>query len=154
MITLFLGLPDAAIGPIVGSIGIGTLIGIVIKSVLDTRSEIKLRHKTINEEKYRTILIYMSILISPNNKNHFVVNDTMLYDLKESSDIDTYVRSKLKEYYYQSLLYSSDNVLKAFKAFLKDNSRENYILCAQRMRQSLWDQETKLSLEDIDIEKL
>jgi hypothetical protein len=158
MITPFLGLPDSAVGPIIASIvtsiGIGTLIGIVIKRLLDTRSEIKLRRKASNEEKYRTILIYMSIVIDADNKKHYSLNDPVLYEMKDNSEVVSYTISKLKEYYYQSLLYASDNVVEAFKEFLKEKSRENYILCAQTMRQSLWDQKTKLNFDDIDIEEL
>jgi len=134
---------------LITALGIGSGIGIVIKSILDRNSELKFKLKTINEEKYRTILIYMSIVINPQNKSHFILNDNILYSLKSDKDIYDYSLSKLNEYYYQSLLYATDDVMRAFKLFLSDCSRENYILSAQKMRQDLWNNKTDLILSEI-----
>ncbi len=134
---------------LITALGIGSGIGIVIKSILDRNSELKFKLKTINEEKYRTILIYMSIVINPQNKAHFILNDNILYGLKNDTDIRDYALSKLNEYYYQSLLYASDDVMLTFKTFLAECSRENYILTAQKMRQDLWNNKTNLTIEDI-----
>jgi len=134
---------------LITALGIGSGIGIVIKSILDRNSELKFKLKTINEEKYRTILIYMSIVINPQNKAHFILNDNILCGLKNDTDIRAYALSKLNEYYYQSLLYASDDVMLMFKSFLVDCNRENYVLTAQKMRQDLWNNKTNLTIEDI-----
>ncbi|WP_184548893.1 hypothetical protein [Mucilaginibacter sp. FT3.2] len=114
------------------ALGIGSILGIVVKSVLDRNAELRIKLKTINEEKYRTILIYMSIVINPTNKDHFILNDNVLYELKKDSDIMAYSLSKLNEYYYQSLLYASDDVMRTFKVFLTESNRDNYIATAQK----------------------
>jgi hypothetical protein len=134
---------------LITALGIGSAIGIIIKSFLDRDSEMKIKLKTINEEKYRTILIYMSIVINPSNKNHFILNDELLYALKEDKEIYSYTLSKLNEYYYQSLLYASDDVLRAFKVFISNSTRENYVLTAQKMRLDLWNSNTKLKVSEI-----
>lgn len=135
--------------PLIAALGIGSIIGIVIKHALDRNAELRIKLKTINEEKYRTVLIYMSIILDPKNKNHFILNDNILYGLKNETEIRDYALSKLKEYYYQSLLYASDNVMKSFKLFLLTQSRENYILTAREMRVDLWNHKTKLTIEEI-----
>lgn len=139
----------AQIISLVTALGVGSIIGVVIKHLLNRNTELKIKLKTINEEKYRTVLIYMSININPNNKDHFVLNDNILYELKNENDIREYVLSKLKEYYYQSLLYASDDVMKSFKLFLSNPNREKYILTAQKMRIDLWNNKTKLTISEI-----
>lgn len=92
----------------------------------------------------------MSIVINSKNKDHFVVNDNILYALQTEAEICSYASEKLKEYYYQSLLYASDAVLMSFKQFLIESNRANYILTAQKMRRSLWGYKTKLTTVDLD----
>jgi hypothetical protein len=131
------------------ALGVGSAIGVIIKHILDRNAELKIKLKTINEEKYRTILIYMSIILNPKNKDHFVLNDNILYSIKTENDIQEYATSKLKEYYYQSLLYASDDVMRAFKLFLARPDRQNYIITAQKMRADLWNNKTKLTAAEI-----
>ncbi|WP_343748775.1 hypothetical protein [Fluviicola sp.] len=135
--------------PLIGGLGIGGILGIVVKHFLDKKSELKIKLKAINEEKYRTVLIYMSIILNPRNKDHFVLNDNILYSLTTENDIREYSTSKLNEYYFQSLLYASDDVMRAFKSFLNDPSRENYIISAQKMRIDLWNSKTQLKISEI-----
>lgn len=139
----------AQIIPLLTALGIGSAIGVVIKHILDRNAELKIKLKTINEEKYRTILIYMSIILNPQNKNHFVLNDNILYSIKNENDIQEYAKSKLKEYYYQSLLYASDDVMRSFKLFLAEPDRQNYIITAKKMRVDLWNDKTKLTVTEI-----
>ena len=139
----------AQIISLIGALGLGSILGVVIKHLLDRNAELKIKLKAINEEKYRTILIYMSIFITPKNKDHFVLSDQILYELKIENDIREYASSKIKAYYYQSLLYASDDVMKAFKLFLINPNKENYILTAQKMRMDLWNNKTKLITSEI-----
>jgi hypothetical protein len=136
---------------LITALGVGSVIGIVIKSILDRNAELKIKLKTINEEKYRTILIYMSIVINPSNKDHFILNDNNLYELKTEPEISSYALSKLQEYYYQSLLYASDDVMRTLKLFLSNRDREHYIVTAQKMRLDLWNNKTKLEFLEIEI---
>lgn len=131
------------------ALGVGSAIGVIIKHILDRNAELKIKLKTINEEKYKTILIYMSIILNPKNKDHFVLNDNILYSIKNENDIQEYATSKLKEYYYQSLLYASDDVMRAFKLFLARPDRQNYIITAQKMRADLWNNKTTLTAAEI-----
>lgn len=64
-------------------------------------------------------------------------------------EIQEYATSKLKEYYYQSLLYASDDVMRSFKLFLATPDRQNYIIAAQKMRADLWNNKTTLTVAEI-----
>jgi hypothetical protein len=72
-----------------------------------------------------------------------------LYSLKSDTDIQEYATSKLKEYYYQSLLYASDDVMRSFKLFLATPDRQKYIVTAQKMRADLWNNKTALTVAEI-----
>ena len=134
---------------ILTALGLGGILGVIVKHFLDVRSETTVKLKTINEEKYRTILIYMSIILDPGNKNHFILNDNILASYNDNQTIIDYSKSKLQEYYYQSLLYASDDVLLVFKEFLVNPTRENYIIVARMMRKDLWNKNTKLEVTEI-----
>jgi len=110
--------------PLLTALGIGGIIGAIVKHILDRNAELKIQLKAINEEKYRTILIYMSIVIDPTNKNHFILNDKIIDNLQSNNEIKEYALSKLNEYYYQSILYASDDIMRAFKLFLSCPARE------------------------------
>ena len=70
-------------------------------------------------------------------------------DPYNENDIQEYAISKLKEYYYQSLLYASDDVMRSFKLFLARPDRQNYIITAQKMRADLWNNKTTVTTGEI-----
>lgn len=134
---------------IISSLGIGGFIGAFIKSILDRRKELHLKLNQINEEKYRTLLMYMSFIIDPINRFHFIQNDDVIKDFKDEDMVVEYSKSKVQEYYYHSLLYASDEVISRLKEFINDPSRQTFIEVAKAMRKSLWNRKSRLSLEEM-----
>ena len=131
------------------TLGIGSLIGIFIQSKLDKQKHIISRLNELNEEKYRSILIYMSLTLNPDNLSHFIMKDEILMNLK-TDNIPTYSIDKLKEYYYHSILYASDEVLKSIRSFIETPTRDNYTKSALAMRRHLWGKETAIKdIEDV-----
>ena len=57
--------------------------------------------------------------------------------------------NQIIEYYYHSILYSSDNVILSLKKFIQEPNKDNYIKTAKAMREELWENKTKLKYEDI-----
>lgn len=137
---------------VISSLGVGGLIGAFLKSMLDRKKEILLKLNQINEEKYRTLLMYMSFIIDPLNRFHFVLNDDNIKKLTNNELIKDYSKSKVNEYYYHSLLYASDDVIKSLKEFIQNPNRELFIKVAKAMRINLWNQKTKLTPEEMYIE--
>lgn len=134
---------------LITTLGVGSIIGIFIQSKLDKAKQIASKLNELNEEKYRSILIYMSLSLNPNNLSHFIMKDEVLMNLKKD-DIPKYSLDKLKEYYYHSILYASDDVLKSIRIFIKTPVRDNYIKSALAMRQHLWSKKTIIKdIEDL-----
>jgi len=57
--------------------------------------------------------------------------------------------NQIKEYYYHSILYSSDKVIIAVKVFIENPNKVNYVKVAKEMRKDLWNKNTKLTFEEI-----
>lgn len=133
---------------ILSLLGIGGIIGAYIKNLLDKRKELDFKLNELNESKFKSILIFMSILLRPENRKHFIVDDKYLQNLSEK-DLKKHCIMKLEEYYYHSMLYASDNVIKSIKRFIKNPNRENYVRVTKSMRVDLWNKKSKLSFSDL-----
>jgi hypothetical protein len=133
-----------------GLLGLGGIIGAFIKNMLDKRRELDFKLNELNENKFRVILIFMSMLLRPENRKHFTTDDTYIQNLDEK-EVKRHCSMKIEEYYYHSMLYASDEVILSIKAFLKKPNRENYVKTAKAMRMNLWNQKSKLSFSDMMI---
>jgi len=132
-------------------LGIGGIIGAYIKNLLDKRKELDFKLNELNEGKFRSILVFMSILLRPENKKHFTVDDKYLQNLSEE-DTKKHCIMKIQEYYYHSMLYASDDVIKSIKSFIQNQNRENYVKVTKEMRVDLWNKKSKLTFSDLFIE--
>lgn len=141
---------------LIGYMGIGGIIGGIIVGHLQYRwnkktelykihwtrfSEIELKTRTLNENKYRSILVFMRCVIKPENANQFNIDDPNIQKLKNENEIKEYAKNKLIEFYYNSLLYASDEVLGKIKQFIYTPSESNFIQTAIEMRKDLWKNE-------------
>ena len=131
-----------------GLLGIGGVLGAYIKHLLDKRKELDFKLNELNEDKFRSILVFMSILLRPENRKHFIVDDKYINDLREE-DLKKHCKLKLEEYYYHSMLYASDDVITSLKIFIQNPNRENYVKSVKAMRVDLWNKKSKLSFSDL-----
>ncbi len=119
----------------------GAIIVAALTYFFTKSKELSATLNELNEEKYRSMLIYMSLVLNPNNLSHFVMNDDLLKKMN-AEKIPKYSIDKLREYYYHSILYASDEVLEKLKIFIANANRENYINTALAMRKHLWGKKT------------
>lgn len=99
----------------------------------------------INEEKYRTILIHISCGLNLENRKYFTLKTE--YEEKNKN----YYLGVVREYYYHSLLYSQDFVIKSIKKFVDEPNQKNFINVAKSMREDLWGKKSNLTINDIVI---
>ena len=137
---------------LVTALGFGGLFGALVQHALMGRSELARELRAINEEKYRTLLMYMSMALDANNRRHFMMKDNELPKLS-TEEIPAYSLEKVREYYYHSVLSSSDSVLIALKDFLQKPCRKSFIEAATQMRKELWGNKTSLSSYRIEIDR-
>lgn len=133
------------LGSIISGV-IGGVIVIVVQFIFDHKKEMSIRLHSIKEDKYRSLLIFMACSLDINKKKYFSLNEQQ--EIKSEQEY----LEEITEYYYHSVLYSSDNVLLAIKTFIRDPNKINYINVAKEMRKELWGKKTKIKLSEIMIE--
>jgi hypothetical protein len=118
---------------ILSSLGVGGLLGVFVKSVLDKRQLKFSKVFDYKEVRYKAITILMLAAVNPTK-----------YDLAqlrirrpEIADLDDLDR-ELDLEYHNAMLYASDSVLRNFKVFLADKSMVNYEAVARAMRRDLY----------------
>lgn len=131
-----------------GLLGIGGIMGSYFQYLLN-KKETELKIQQINENRYRSTLVYMRCLIEPKSLPHFQLEDKHIYELKDTNKIKQYAKEKITEYYYNGFLYASDSVLTNIKQFLKNSSTKNFTKTAVSMRKDLWKKgKTKINAND------
>ena len=133
----------------VGLLGVGGIIGSYFQHLFNQKRETELKIQQINENRYRSTLVYMRCLLNPKSLPHFQIEDKHIYKLKTSEAIKKYAKEKIIEYYYNGFLYASDNVLVNIKQFLQNPSELNFTKTAVSMRKDLWKKgKTKINAKD------
>ena len=134
---------------ILGLLGIGGIIGSYFQYIWNQKRQTEEKIQGLNENKYRSSLIFMRCALEPKNYQQFDIEDPLFPRGKSDNHIKDYCMIKLKEFYYNSILYASDEVLKYQKLFLEDPSELNYFNAALAMRRDLWKRKTKADLNDL-----
>ena len=107
--------------------------------------ELSMKYNEVMEDKYKSLLIFMQCALNYEDRHYFQLNENR--KLKDEND---YLH-QLKLYYYNSLLYSSENVLKSIKNFISQPNDKNFILAALSMRNEIWERKNKLTYEQISL---
>ncbi|MDT8339702.1 MAG: hypothetical protein RQ763_10960 [Sulfurimonas sp.] len=124
---------------------IGGVVATYLKSLLDKKKELDISLNKITEDKYRSLLVFMACALDINKKRYF-----SLVEQTENKTSEDYM-NQIKEYYYHSILYSSDDVIEKLKAFIESPSKNSYVEVAQAMRKDLWGRKTKLGFNEIEL---
>jgi len=130
---------------LIAGLGLGSIVTAFISNWLDKKKEVELKLSGILEDKYRSLLVFMACVLDIEKKKYFTINEQVAQ--KTSKEY----LEQVKEYYYHSTLYSSDEVILTLKDFIKSPSQEMYIKVAQAMRNDLWKRNTKLGFKDINL---
>ena len=138
---------------VVGALGVGGLLGGYLMRVWGRKDELERDSRVIRENRYRSSLVWMRCFLIPERLKHFVIDDPRAKELSTPEDIRNYMRAKLEEFYYNSLLYAPDFVNIAFKRFIESHSEELFIELALAMRSDLWGKDSKLQPDDVMLAK-
>lgn len=124
---------------------IGGIVATILKAYFDKKKEVDISLMRLTEEKYRSLLIFMACALDIDKKRYFALNEQVSNETAED------YMNQIKEYYYHSLLYSSDEVISSLKSFIVNPTKETYIKVAQTMRKELWGKNTNLALADLTL---
>ena len=132
--------------------GIGAIIGVFVQNFLNRKSSVETKVQEIKEERYRSTLVYMRCYLEPENIRQFQMNDPVISNLKDKNEMRKHFQKKVIEFYYNSILFSSDDVLKKMRLFITNQSETHFLETAVAMRRDLWGNKTKLGVVDLSLE--
>ena len=128
---------------VLGLLGLGGIMGSYIQHLFNKRREIDLEIRKINEDRYRSTLVWMRIFLKPENLKHFNLNDPftnhkVIHSINNKEEIKEYAKEKITEYYHNGFLYAPNEILINIRIFLENPNEKNYIKTALSMRRDLW----------------
>lgn len=116
-----------------GLFGIGGVIGAYIQHLFDRQKQIGLEIRKIKEERYRSTLVHMRLVLNPEKFDQFIFEKNESHSTTKEHEME-----KVIEYYYNSLLYATDEVLIHLKDFIRDSNEDTFAETAIAMRNDLW----------------
>jgi hypothetical protein len=137
---------------VLGLLGVGGIIGSYLQHLWNQKRETELRIQSLNENKYRSTLVFMRCVLKPANVNQFHIDDPNMQILKNKEEVKKYAMIKLTEFYYNSILYASDDVLKKLKQFINKPSESKFMETAIAMIKDLWKKGTNIELKTLSLE--
>lgn len=135
------------------SLGIGGFIGSYLQHLWNQKQETESRIQNLNVGHYTSTLVFMRIVMHPENVKQFDVKDPNFLVLKHREEVEHYAKQKMVEFYYSSLLYAPDEVLTTMKEFMKNPTEVNFMKSAIAMRKDLWKKRTEANLESLSLGK-
>ena len=142
------------IDPIVAvltSLGVGGLVGSYLQHLWSQKQETESRIQHLNIGHYTSTLVFMRVVMHPENVSQFHIEDPNLLKLIDIGDVKDYAKQKMVEFYYSSLLYAPDEVLTTMKEFMKNPIETNFMKSAIAMRKDLWKKKTRANLESLSL---
>jgi hypothetical protein len=126
-------------------LGAGGIVGAYFSEIFRRRTQTHLAEIEEKEKRFRSVLVYMQVLLYPDQINHLPVDVIKIYNLKTKKDI----QDTLLAEYSHMVLFAPDAVLKAVKSFMQDPTSTNYWKALAKMREAYWGKKTKLSSDEL-----
>lgn len=118
---------------ILAGLGVGGLLGVFAKSILDKRQLKFTKVFDYKETRYKALTILMLTAANP-SKYELAQLKRHRPDMNGLDDL----HRELELEYHNAMLFASDKVLKHFATFLQDQTMANYEAVARAMREDLY----------------
>jgi len=129
---------------IFGSGLVSGLMGIYLGYILEKRKHEKFSELEEKEKRYKSLIQKMRIVIEPEDMKYV---KEIRPDLKTVDDW----KKEIRQEWFNSLLFASDDVIKALKEFVLKPNNETYAKTIWAMRRDLWSKKTNLKVEEFSI---
>lgn len=130
---------------LVTGLGVGGIVGRYFSEFFRRRTQTQLAEFEERVSRFRSVLIYMQVLLYPEQIDHLPVDVLQTYNLKTKEDI----QDTLFAEYSRMVLFAPDEVLQAVKSFMKNPSSTSYWRTLTEMRKALWGKKTKLTSDEL-----
>lgn len=122
---------------LIAAVGLGGILGAYFQSRFQHQKEVKEDIHQLKRARYGAILIQMLTVLDP---KHLPKMQKIRPDLASIED----VKEELKTEMLNSILFASDEVVKAMADFLSSPAHSSYIKTAATMRKDLWNSKTSI----------
>lgn len=115
------------------ALGIGGLLGALVKSILDKRQYKFSKAFDYKEARYKAMMILMWVAMNPNEHE---LKQLRLHrpQLKNTKDLE----DELNLEYHNAMLFASDAVLSSLLVFMKDKNPDNWQRTVRAMKKDLY----------------
>ncbi len=117
----------------------------LIVAIYNNYSELKLQNKLklneICENKFRSILIFMDIILHPERIIHTSEMGNPLLkniNLDNSSEVKDFYTELIRANIANIYLYADDKLISAVNDFLNNPTEDKYVIVAKLMNKKLW----------------
>lgn len=115
------------------SLGVGSLLGVFGKAVLDKRQLKFSKAFEFKEKRYQALMILMWVAMNP-NEHEFTQLQSRRPDLQDAEALGR----ELELEYHNAMLFASDKVLDSLAAFMSGKSQENWRVVTRAMKKDLY----------------
>mgnify|MGYP001444918415 CR=1 FL=1 len=129
------------------AIGLGSILGAFFQSRFEQQKQIKEQEHDLKHRRYGAILILL--LTKLDSKKGLAKVRAIRPDLQNLTDIEKEIETE----FLNSILFASDDVIRALAEFIQNPNHSSYVKVAARMRKDLWGKKTSISEEVISIFK-
>jgi len=129
---------------VLGVLGVGSLIATSLTYVYEKRKQIKFSEQEEKEKRYKAMVLHMKCLLKPDDLKYMKLQRP---DLRNMED----VKNEVETEWYNSLLFASDDVIRALKEFVQKPDDLTYAKTIIAMRKDLWNKKTSLKAEEINL---
>jgi hypothetical protein len=133
--------------------GVSGIIGYFVQNYLSQKKETELRIQEDNRGHYESWMVWMRMVMKPENIAHFHTGDPTIPTLTNPDEIRKFAKERLIEFYYSALFFCPDYVLVAMKEFIKNPTEKNLMKCAIDMRKDLWKKKTEADFDTLSLDR-
>lgn len=131
---------------LVTGLGVGGIVGAYFTELFRRKTQTQLAEFEEKANRFRSTLIYMQVLLHPDQIDHLPVDVLQAYSLKSKKDI----QDTLFAEYSRMVLCASDGVLQSVKSFMTSPSSTSYWATLTEMRKDLWGKKTGLTQDELE----
>lgn len=131
----------ALVASLITAAGLGGVIGAFFQNKFAQQSKLEQHQFELKQKRYLCILILMLAKIEPDKSKAKLKQ--FRPDLQSPEDLDEELKTEL----LNAVVYSDNDVLRNFSAFIQAPSKEGFVYVASSIRKDLWGKRSQLSEE-------
>ena len=132
---------------LITALGLGSILGAFFQSRFEQQKQIKEQEHELKQRRYGAILILLLTKLDP--KTGLAKTRAIRPDLQTLDDVEKEIETE----FLHSVLFASDDVIRALAEFIQNPNHASYVKVAIAMRKDLWGKKTFINEEVAELIK-